>query len=358
MKFNITDKNIKISGRTLIRDGICYLGYSATSVSFCFNGTKAVACIISNPDSFPAECHAWIAVYLDGSKAPDKRIELTQERQEVILYEGSGAREVAVTIMKYSEPEYAVCGIQYIGTDSSTLLAFPAVKRRRIQIIGDSITCGYGVEGSLGCLQFKTSEENPAKAYSVMVAENLDADFEIVAWNGKGVISSYLDENEDVPDKSWLVPMLYKYTDAGCCRYYFNEPEEEWELWEHSRFEPDIITVNLGTNDASYTRNNAGREKEFIEGYVDFLGLIHSSHPYAAILCMLGTMEQQLCPAVKKSVEIFKEKHRLLNISYLELPMQLEEDGLGTFWHPTYETQKKAALIITEHIRHMMNWGE
>ena len=80
------------------------------------------------------------------------------------------------------------------------------------------------------------------------MAQILNADFEIVAWNGKGIITSYVGEEEDaVPDKSWLIPMLYKYTDAGCCRDYFKEPEEKWELWEHSRFEPDIITIYLGT---------------------------------------------------------------------------------------------------------------
>lgn len=357
MKFSITPGNVKISGRTLYRNGVCFLGYSATYISFRFNGKRAVASIISNPETFQTECRAWIAVYIDNGKVPAKRIELKDSRQEVLLYESAGAREVTITIMKYSEPEFAICGVEFIETDSDTLLEPPAPRKRRIQIIGDSITCGYGVEGLVERLELRTSEENPAKAYSVLTAQMLDADFEIVAWNGKGIITSYVGEEEDVvPDKSWLVPMLYKYTDAGCSRDYFKEPVEKWELWEHSKFEPDIITIYLGTNDASYTRGIPGREDEFIKGYLDFLGYIHMNHPGAAILCMLGTMDQSLCPAVSRVASIFKEKHPETNISYLELPMQLEEDGMGTFWHPTYKTQQKAAELITGYIKQMMGW--
>jgi len=49
----------------------------------------------------------------------------------------------------------------------------------------------------------------------------------------------------------------------------------------------------------------------------------------AVILCMLGIMDQILCPAVKKAVELFKKKYTKVDISYLHLPIQQEEDGLG-----------------------------
>jgi len=44
---------------------------------------------------------------------------------------------------------------------------------------------------------------------------------------------------------------------------------------------------------------------------------------------MLGIMDQILCPAVKKAVELFKKKYTKVDISYLHLPIQQEEDGLG-----------------------------
>lgn len=40
MKFQADKKHVSVTGRTIYREGIRYLGYSATSISFKFVGTK------------------------------------------------------------------------------------------------------------------------------------------------------------------------------------------------------------------------------------------------------------------------------------------------------------------------------
>lgn len=357
MKFYAEENKVKISGRTIYRDHVRYLGYSASSISFRFNGTTATASILSDPDSWPPEHHAWIAIYLNDEKEPSKRIELTKEVQDVSLYESNTTDTVTITIMKYSEPEYAVCGIREISIDSEELLPPPPAKSRKIQIIGDSISCGYGIEGSLNDQVHNTATENPAKAYSVRTARALDADLEIVAWNGKGVITSYVGDDVDIPEQSWLVPMLYQYTDAGCSRQYFHEPQEQWEKWDDTRFVPDLILLFLGTNDASYTRQIPERDREFCDAYQDFLQDIHTKHPHAKLLCMLGTMDQRLCPAVQQAVTEFASTHSDADISYLSLPQQQEEDGLGTFWHPSPVTHAKVSELVVKQIKEIMDWN-
>lgn len=356
MNFYAEEDNVKITGRTIFREHIRYLGYSATSISFRFVGRHASADLISDPDNWAKEHHAWIAVYLNDDTEPVKRLELTKSHQTVLLYEGNKADTVTITIMKYSEPEYAICGIEAITIDSEVLLPPPAPKERKIQIIGDSITCGYGIEGSPDDLLHNTATENPAKAYSVLTARNLNADLEIVAWNGKGVISSYLGEEENTPDRSWLVPMLYQYTDAGCCSQYFQEAREDWEKWNFHNFVPDLVILYLGTNDASYTREIPARNQEFCISYQELLLDIHTKHPDARLLCILGTMDQRLCPVVEQAVKQFTDTHPKAEVSYLELPPQQEEDGVGTFWHPTPATHQKIANLVTERIQKMMGW--
>lgn len=356
MKFYATEEFTKIQGRTIFRNHVRYLGYSATSVSFTFTGKRAEAELISNPEQFLPEHHAYVAVYINNKNTPEKRIELTKEKETLLLYENSRNETVTITIMKYSEPEYAICGIASITIDSDTLLPPPEPKKRKIQIIGDSITCGYGVEGSLEELLHRTCTENPAKAYSFLAAQALDADLEIVAWNGKGVITSYIGEEEDTPDASWLVPMLYDYTDAGCEKQYFVKPKNEWELWDSNRFVPDLVMVHLGTNDASYTREIPERKEQFCTAYVALLENIHSKYPQAGILCMLGLMDQRLCSTVEEAVTRFRETHPETNCVYLPLPPQKEEDGLGTFWHPSPVTHKKAAEIVAAKAKEIMSW--
>ena len=355
MRFQTDEEYIKTGGRTIYRDGVRYLGYSGTSVSFRFVGKKASAHILSDPERRERINWAWLAVFVDGGAVPFKRFVLDRSEADYILYESEEEKEVTVTIVKYTEPEYAVCGIAWIETDSEKVLAPPPAKQRKIQMIGDSITCGYGLEGDVLVEELRTEEENPVKAYSLQTAGRLDADVEIIAWNGKGVITAYVGDGDEKED-SWLIPMLYQYTDAGCERDYFHRPENTWEKWEHSRFEPDIITIFLGTNDASYTREFTDRQKEFVTEYLAFLEEIHAVHPQAAILCMLGTMDQRLCPSVKDAVQEFSKRHKEVRIEYLHLPLQEETDGLGTFWHPSEVTHGKVANLAVAKIKEMMDW--
>lgn len=356
MKFQAKEPQVKISGRTLYRNGIRFLGYSGSSVTFRFYGKKAVARLVSNIAVHEDFQHAWAAVYINGDKEPSRRFSLDAEEADYVLYEGDTDTELTLTICKYSEPEYAACGIVWIETDSQSLLPPPGEKSRRIQIIGDSITCGYGVEGSLNDMVHETAKENPAKAYSLLTAQALDAEAEIVAWNGKGVITQYVGEEDDTPVSGWLVPMLYEYTDAGCERDYFHRKKGDWEYWNHDSCIPDLVIVYLGTNDASYTRCIPRRNREFEDAYTAFLERIHQNHPAAKILCTLGTMDQRLCGSVKCAVNAFLLHHPEGNAFYLELPMQEEADGLGTFWHPTAATHRKIAALVTARAKEIMGW--
>lgn len=359
MKFQPTKDSVKLLGRSLYRDNIRYLGYSASSIAFRFIGKTASVTFVSDPEDFIPEFHAQVAIYRNEEKEPLARIELTRQEETIDIYSSDVEEEVTLRIIKLSEPEYAICGIKEIIIDTDKLLEPPAPKKRRMQLIGDSITCGFGIEGSEQDMIHDTHTENPMKAYSGLTAEALDTDYEIVAWNGKGVITSYIGEGEDstdVPDPSWLVSMLYEYTDAGCEKQYFHNAPDDWEFWDHSSFEPDLITVFLGTNDASYTREIPERDMVFTEAYISFLERIHGLHPNAKILCMLGTMDERLCPAVEKAVDGFKEAHDDVSIHYLALPHQLDEDGLGTFWHPSPTTHKKTAEVVIAKAKEIMGW--
>lgn len=367
MRFIADEQNVKVTGRTIFRDGKRYLGYTGTSISFRFSGKLAKAKILSDASSHDEKDYAWVAVYVKEEKdgevsygavadeKPYKRFCLENDEAEYVLYEAEEKKTVTVTLIKYSEAEYAACAIEWLETDSENILEPPLAKKLKIEMVGDSITCGYGNEGSVEELCHDTSEENPMCAYSLLTAIHLDADVNVVAWNGKGVITAYIGEDgEKIKDESWLVPMLYEYTDAGCENDYLHTPEQSWEKWDNTKFVPDIISVYLGTNDASYTDNDEARNNEFIEGYVKFIENIRSKNANVPILCMLGNMDKRLCESVNKAVNVFNEKHMTNDVYYLDLPLQDEADGLGIFWHPTETTHRKTAALVESRIKEIL----
>ena len=85
-------------------------------------------------------------------------------------------------------------------------------KSRKIEFIGDSITCGYGIEGVCNVDVFNTPQENPFKNYALRTAKALDADYQLVSWSGIGLISDWIPPERDTPDETVLMPQLYPYT--------------------------------------------------------------------------------------------------------------------------------------------------
>lgn len=356
MEFLATEDKVQVSGRSIMREGVRYLSYSGSSITFTFTGKKAEIGLWTDGAKWDATLKGWVAVFLDGKEEPSMRFQLEEPEGIYTIYESSEERTVTIQLMKYSEAAFGKCGISFIRIDTDKLLAPPAKKERRIEIIGDSITCGYGVEADNELATFDTTIENPMKSYSLQTAKALDAEVHLVSWSGIGIISNWVPEDVNEPLDDWLMPMLYEYTDASCSKEVFGEPQEDWEVWDNSRFVPDLILVNLGTNDTSYCRNIPERVEHYRREYERFLGTIRKKNPTSQILCMLGTMEQALCPTISDMVQQFATEHQDEKVHFLHLPLHPQEDGRGADFHPSVLTQRKTAALVAAKAKRIMNW--
>lgn len=356
MKFQATEDKVKVTGRTLFAEGVRYLGYSGSSASFTFVGKKAVAEIWSDADAWGEELKGRIAVYVNNGEEPVKRICLDKPEGIYTLYESDTEEQVTVKIMKYSEAAFGKCGIRYIEIDTDKLCPPPAACERKMEIIGDSITCGYGVEAENELQPFHTATENPTKSYSLLTAKDLGAEVNLVSWSGNGIVSGYVEETATEPSDKWLMPEVYRYTDISGSEKLFGEDESRWEKWDFSRFVPDIILINLGTNDCSWCKNIQERKNDYRDRYVEFLKYIRENNPGAEILCMLGTMDQRVLKELEEAVKIFKTTQKDEKVHFLSLPPQNPEDGYGADWHPCEFTQKKTAELVVREIKSIMNW--
>lgn len=346
------DKNYRIGGRYTWQENILYLAYSASYIEFCCEGTCTVTAeLISDGIPEGKEYTAWAAVFVNDEAQPSRRFELKQGTHTYTLYEANQKENVKIRFMKYSEAAFSSMGIQAIQVEDGAILSVPQTPEKLIQFIGDSITCGYGIEGTVDVDVFNTTQENPWNAYACQTARFLHADFELVSWSGNGIISHYVDEtvNEQRHDKPWMQE-LYPYSDR--------ELEErigkaELTIWEGQR-EPDVIVVHLGTNDGSFTRFIEERNKLFVDGYVAFLEQIRQQHKEAPIICMLGVMRQELNDQVAKAVARIRQKGDS-NVYFIDVPLARDWDGLGTDNHPSPRTHEKMAELLAQYIHFLVD---
>ena len=274
-----------------------------------------------------------------------KRVRLDCTQTVIELFSSDEPKTATVMLMKLSECHFGKVGIVKIVTDGEP---HPTEEKPlKIEFVGDSITCGYGIEGKLAeDAFFKTSQQNPWNAYAALTARALNADFNLVSWSGIGVISCYCDNPENGPDKGdFLSPELYPYADTPLCRTL----DIPCKKWDFSSFVPDVIVVNLGTNDASYTRNIPALVEEFGIAYEQYIRYIRSCNPSSKIVCTMGIMNSDLNDEIRSRAEKIRSEGDK-NISFMAFDMQREEDGLGTNWHPSEITHRKAADKLTAYL--------
>lgn len=356
---NILDKKnqCNIIGRHTWQDHILYLGYSASYIEFRFKGTRLdvtlVTDLFKDQEEKEEVYHAWLAVFINNDEEPVKRIELCNKEESFTVFESTSEQEVFIRLMKYSEAAFSKLGFKAISLEGE-LLPPPTRKPRRIEFIGDSITCGYGVEGGFNSDLFTTKEENPMLAYACQTARLLDAESQLVSWSGIGIITNYVNAtvNEPFPDR-WLMPDLYEYADGELER---SLQKSAYEIWNNKSYSPDLVVIYLGTNDASYTRGIKERQEYFANEYQKFLDQVRMKNKDSYILCVLGSMNQELCEIEERLVSI-KQADGDNKIKFLTLPLQREEDGLGAHGHPTPITHYKVAEQIALIVRDWLDWN-
>ena len=349
--FKALDRYVRILGRTRFVDGIRYFNYSCSGIEFEFTGTGASVVICTDNSKWEDKYKAYAAVFIDDECEPVQRIALDSDEAVYKLFESDTSRKVKIRLIKMSEAAYVKAGIKEIIIEGGNEIRPADNKDRHIEFIGDSITCGYGIEGVQNIDIFNTAQENPWKAYAAKAARHFNADFNCVSWSGIGITSSWTDK--DIPNTNWLMPMLYKYTDAGMDGWLGNT---ECEIWDNRRFEPHLIVINLGTNDASYTKGIKERIDKFADAYYQFLRQVRSSNPNAEIICTLGAMRCELCPAVEKAAASFKADNDDKKIHTLFFQVQSVNDGIGADGHPGLKTQDRMAKELISKIEEVIGW--
>ncbi len=336
----ISDLDIKILGRHIIKDDILYLSFSASSVEFNFTGSSLSMRIRTDRADDDIQ-RGYLGVFVDGRFS--HKIKLDKPEGDYEVYKAAAAVPVVIRIMRFSENNFGKAGL-ISATFDGEITRTPD-KDFKIEFIGDSITCGYGVEGVFMKDNFSTATENPYRAYSMKTVELLDADFSFCSWSGNGIVTNWIPPERDEPDHSVpFMPELYPYTDlAGAAFQGFKDAPE----YDFDSFQPDVVILNLGTNDHSFTRGIEARVEDFGTRYGNFVRFIRSKRPNAAIIGCLGVMGQDLCKEEARRFKLLNDK----NAFYMEFDLQKEEDGIGVDWHPSEVTHTKMAEKLSAFIR-------
>jgi hypothetical protein len=187
-----------------------------------------------------------------------------------------------------------------------------------------------------------------------------------VCHSGIGVISNYwyaADGGRNNPDN--VMPRAYDKIGTNSLENFPGPVAPNVTSWDFDKFKPDLVVLNLGTNDTEYINWNKGihsaaRRTEFKEGYVQFLKNIRAKNPNAKLLCTIGLMSAaDIFSLIEQAVADYHAEtgESDSTIAAFELPAQNTGGGnIGTDWHPLENSNAAAAKALVTRLETFMGW--
>lgn len=351
-----SDKNIQYIGRVSFKnpDSPAW-NYTGTTIRVNFSGTSLK--MICKPES------GYFMAKIDKSEA--FKVAFTGKNDSiatlaVALPKGKHSAEIMYCIEGHdNNPEFR----GFILDKDAQTLEPTALPKRKIEYIGNSITCAYGVEDTNPNNHFDIATENHYMSYAAITARNLNAQHFSVSRSGIGIYRHY---GSSKKGSEVCMPKQYEYT-----RIY-----DKSELWDFSKYQPDVVCVNLGTNDTSpdletpvsNTQDhnpNAQRPMGCDEillkaGYKSFLKTLRSKYPKAKIVFLCGSMlNGEGLKLISNTLdEVVKEakKDGDKQVYRFNFTPQTGSLGYGADWHPSIAQQQLMADELTPYLKKLMKW--
>ena len=322
---------VSFEGRILKQEEMYYLGFTNSSVTFSAKGSKV------KMELYTQDCgelnEAGLRIYVDGAKTGEVVVKHGITEYEIAAFDDQEIHKVRV--VKITEAAMSYVAIKNIQVEDGELQKLEQTEdtRTKVEFIGDSITCGYGVHGEPES-EYTIREEDGELCYAAFMAKEMNWNANWISASGYGMYQDY----EENPDNN--VPKLYRYVN-----WYVN-PEVKMD---YTTFEPAFIFINLGTNDCNYFHKESGLQG-YIKAYKEFLLELRKAHKDAKIICTIGTECDTAFPHIKTAIQE-AEQEGLTGVYAYELPFHnVEVDGIAS-GHPTEATHKKDARRLLDFMK-------
>lgn len=356
--------NIKINGRTAKR--LSPLALFWTGSGFEVNAKASELWMEVEIDY--NEYEQWISVEINGAFV--SRQMLTKGRYSVCLFRGMNKdliKNVRVykDVQAMSADDNCMFLIHGLKTDGS----FEKIedKKMKIEFIGDSITSGEGTIGAKEEEDWISMWFTSINNYAVITSKELDADFRIISQSGWGVLSSW-DNNPNA-----ALPKYYEKV----CSVINGQRNKELGAYEENDFEdwqPDVIVVNLGTNDGGAFNSPEFRDEKtgetfkqrlnedgsyneedinkFEEAVVKFLYKLRKYNKDSKILWVYGMLGIPMMPYIYRAVDTYKKESKDTKVSIAHLTNTTDET-VGSRSHPGVLNHNIAAKELVEVIKNL-----
>jgi lysophospholipase L1-like esterase len=295
-----------------------------------FRGPK---CQVLINDEAGGDNHNYLEIVIDG-KNP-YRVKLTQKENAIAVPDSLSDSEHTILICKDTESNIGY--VDFIGFKCEKLLSVPAKPKRKIEYFGDSITSGTGMDLSvIPCGKGQWYDQHNAyMSYGALTSRSLDAQWQLTALAGVGLVHSCCKMNV-------VMPQIY---DKVFLR-------NDTILWNFDRYTPDVVTICLGQNDGPKQDSTV-----FCGAYVNLIKAIRAHYPKADIICLTSPMgDQTLTTVMKKYLTGITANLNAAGDKKVYKYFFSKQYHNGCGGHPDLDEHKLIAAELTAYIKQLKGW--
>ena len=322
---------VRIVGRTApgAAAGSAEYSWPGVNIQARFTGTQ-VSMAVNN-----ASGNNRVTVVVDDGTA--KVIALASGQSTVSLASGlsSGPHDLLIWRNTEASPGGVTTfgGLNAFGSGGA-LLPADAAPARRIEVVGDSLSVGAGVNGDSTCTGGIDAYTDNYLAYGSIAARAVSADVVTIAYSGIGVYRNY---GETTPTATSLtMPKRYPYAIPDTVP------------WDFALYQPQAVVINLGTND--FGSGDPGTPYE--TAYVSFVQTIRQKYAdaYFILIDMYGGDRLTRLNNVLASLKASGESRAVV------LSLNSVQNNLGCNQHPNVAGQQGMGTTLAARLRTVLGW--
>lgn len=299
-------------------------------VSFRFKGNECA--ILINDEMLWGSNNNYLELVVDGNAI---RLQ-TQTKNDTLSITKYLTAAAVHSVVLCKNTEANIGWLELAGISCEELVKPLPKPQRRMECIGNSITCGTGSDMyTVPCGQGKWQDQHNAWfSYGAVSARKLDAQFHLSSVSGIGLMRSCCNMNITMPQVFDKVSM-----------------RNDTIAWNFANYQPDVVTICLGQNDGLKD------EKRFCTNYLVFLQQLRMHYPNATFVLLSSPMANAtLKNYMQKTIATVVKQMKANGETKIHAYFFRKQYNNGCDHHPSLNEHKEIAAELTTFIQQIMHW--